>query len=326
MKVLDIIWELLVIRITGRATKEDDTELRSLLKDDPSLKRAFNTIERSHFVWNTKVIDNRRDNVWEKIEQGIQKEKSRLRIVRMWRYAAAACISLIAIGGFTLSYLTKDSEMIIAMNTEEEARFITLPDSSEVWLGKGSKIEYPENMKTGDRTVSLEGKAYFHVRKDNGKKFKVLTDIGEVTVLGTRFDITKESSENTMEVVLEEGSVRLEGNGRSEEVILKPGEMGIVKVNDGIKVKDVNAYLYTAWKDEYLNIESLPLKDVVFMLEQRYDTHIVIGENSLRDEVLSGRFGKELSLEDVFHTLGFIISIQWEKKPDGSYLLTPCKE
>lgn len=326
MKVLDRIWELLVLRMMGQTKKEDETELRSLLKDDSSWERAFDTVEKSHIVWNKKVMENRRDNIWEKIEQGIQKEKYRLRIVRTWRYVAAACIGLITAGGLTIRYLMESPEMIVAMNTEAEAKFIMLPDSSEIWLGKGSKIEYPENLATGDREISLEGKAYFHVRKDNGKKFKVLTSIGEVTVLGTRFDVTNDASDNTMEVVLEQGSVRLEGNGISKEVVLKPGEMGIVKKSDEIKVKSVNSYLYTAWKDEYLNIESLSLKDVAFMLEQRYDTRIVIEGDDLKNEVLSGRFGKDLSLEDIFRTIGFITSAQWEKKPDGSYLLTISRE
>ena len=63
----------------------------------------------------------------------------------------------------------------------------TLPDQSNIILNDGSRISYQEGKWTEDRTVRLEGEAFFSVQK--GSTFKVVTPNGTVEVLGTQFNV-----------------------------------------------------------------------------------------------------------------------------------------
>ena len=214
--------------------------------------------------------------------------------------------------------------MLIVMNQGKEALLFTLPDNSKVWLGGGSRLKYPDKLSARDRAVYLEGEAFFDVKKDNGRTFQVITDIVEVKVLGTRFDVKVSKSEKIAEVVLESGSVQLnERNETNEKVILRPGEMGRVKQQSGIEVHHVDLQLYTTWKDKYMNIESQKMENVMFMLSKRYHTEIRIEGDDLKEEIFSGRFDIEQTLDNILETISQMTPIHYQQQADGIYLVTP---
>ena len=66
---------------------------------------------------------------------------------------------------------------------------VLLADGTTVHLNAGSKLLYPVRFVGKRRIVTLEGEAYFDVRKDEEHPFVVRTRFGEVTVLGTAFNI-----------------------------------------------------------------------------------------------------------------------------------------
>ena len=66
---------------------------------------------------------------------------------------------------------------------------VILADGTTVHLNAGSKLTYPVRFAGKRRVVALEGEAYFDVVKDETRPFIVQTHLGEVTVLGTAFNI-----------------------------------------------------------------------------------------------------------------------------------------
>lgn len=255
----------------------------------------------------------------------MKKGKNRRLTLTFRRCAVAASIAvLLALCGFLGHQFFSKPDMLIVMNQGKEALLFTLPDESQVWLGGGAILRYPDKLTGRNREVYLEGEAFFDVKKDNGRTFQVLTDVVEVTVLGTRFDVKALKTENTAEVVLESGSVKLnERNNTEEAVVLRPGEMGRVNQQSGIEVRHVDLQLYTTWKDKYMNIESQKMENVMFMLSKRYHTEIRIEGEELKAEIFSGRFDIEQSLENIFETINLITPIHFQQQPDGTYLVTP---
>src|SRR5690606_24206533 len=71
---------------------------------------------------------------------------------------------------------------------------VTLPDGSKVWLNAGSTLTYPSRFNAEERVVSLEGEAYFEVRKSQtpagGMPFRVFTKGQTIEVLGTVFNVS----------------------------------------------------------------------------------------------------------------------------------------
>jgi transmembrane sensor len=185
-------------------------------------------------------------------------------------------------------------------------------------------LKYPDKLSARNREVYLDGEAFFDVKKDNGRTFQVVTELVEVKVLGTRFDVRVSEEDNMAEVVLESGSVKLNERNKAEDgVILRPGEMGRVSRQSGIEVRHVDLQLYTTWKDKYMNIESQKMENVMFMLSKRYHTEIRIEGEELKAEIFSGRFDIDQSLENIFETIDLITPIHYQQQPDGTYLVTP---
>ncbi|MEL6812888.1 MAG: FecR family protein [Bacteroidota bacterium] len=110
----------------------------------------------------------------------------RLNPVRMvFRVAAAAAILIV---GF---WFIRNSETTITTQIAQKKE-IQLPDTSEVFLNAGSEISYNENKWDQNRSLTLEGEAYFKVSK--GKTFSVETSQGTVQVLGTQFNVFSRDS------------------------------------------------------------------------------------------------------------------------------------
>ena len=312
MKENSSIWDLLAKRTDHSLSKEEAEALEQMLKEDTSLQRASQLVE----------VMNR---TWSKVEFGMKaNRKPRLKLI-IRRCAVAASIAVLCVLGGVLGYqLWAKPDMLIVMNQGKEALLFTLPDNSKVWLGGGSSLKYPDKLSARNREVYLDGEAFFDVKKDNGRTFQVVTELVEVKVLGTRFDVRVSEEDNMAEVVLESGSVKLNERNKAEDgVILRPGEMGRVSRQSGIEVRHVDLQLYTTWKDKYMNIESQKMENVMFMLSKRYHTEIRIEGEELKAEIFSGRFDIDQSLENIFETIDLITPIHYQQQPDGTYLVTP---
>src|SRR5699024_10817305 len=87
---------------------------------------------------------------------------------------------------------------------------IKLADGSHVFLNAGSSLRYPVKFpKEGKREVFLTGEAYFDIEEDKDRPFIVEANEVKINVLGTRFNVSSFSKEETAEVALVEGSVDL---------------------------------------------------------------------------------------------------------------------
>jgi transmembrane sensor len=108
------------------------------------------------------------------------KEKS-LRPPYLFMKIAAALIIFVA--GYLL---VRDTSTTITTEIAEKENFL-LPDDSQVTLNAQSEISFNENKWEEARTLTLEGEAFFKVKK--GEKFSVETPQGVVEVLGTQFNV-----------------------------------------------------------------------------------------------------------------------------------------
>ena len=74
---------------------------------------------------------------------------------------------------------------------------IMLSDGTLVWLNSGSSITYPVNFVENERSVVINGEAYFEVAKDLLKPFVVKKDQLKVHVLGTHLKLSAAIGEST---------------------------------------------------------------------------------------------------------------------------------
>lgn len=112
-------------------------------------------------------------------------------------------------------------QQLISVPRGQRKQFL-LPDSTVVWLNALSTLQYPVNMRAGERVVNLTGEAFFKVVKNTAHPFLVRTQNFQAEVLGTSFNIRAYPNELMNKTVVTEGAVKITIG--DEEAILRAQE------------------------------------------------------------------------------------------------------
>lgn len=167
---------------------------------------------------------------------------------------------------------------------------LQLSDGTIVWLNSGSKLVYPAVFNGASRSVYLEGEAIFDVSHNPNKPFKVISDLQEIEVLGTVFNVSHYPDDEIMNTVLKSGSIQLTyRKGTKKSLKLTPGTLASFNTNTSkVQTKQVNVKDYFSWKDGFLTLNGGSLKDIMTKLSRYYNVEIRIENDALANETFSG--------------------------------------
>ena len=150
---------------------------------------------------------------------------------------------------------------------------ITLSDGSEVWLNANSKFSYPAVFNGTERTVMLEGEAYFKVASNKEAPFIVMTPNITTRVLGTEFNI-KDYASDESSVVLISGSVEVSNVLREDYILLSPGEEASLQLNGSFALNKVDVESYVYWKEGFFYYDDLSLLSIMQDIGRWYNVNI----------------------------------------------------
>lgn len=162
---------------------------------------------------------------------------------------------------------------------------LTLPDSTQIWLNAGSRVEFPSRFAEGKREIYVEGEVYLEVAKDTERPFTVRTPFYDVRVLGTKFVVSAYKNETEHAVVLAEGTVEV---GLQNQLPYRLSPNHKWSVNDRkTKITEVVPYEYFCWKDGVLQFSRATLSTILHRISRYYGVKIdyVPGE----EERISGK-------------------------------------
>lgn len=202
----------------------------------------------------------------------------------LWGYAAAAAI-IIAFGIFYFTSATNTYETGFS-----EQLSVVLPDQSKVRLNANSHLEFKTYNWLDNRTLNLNGEAFFEVEKGNA--FKVLTAQGCVEVLGTKFNVV--ARENYFEVQCREGKVQVTSVPSNEKAILIPGKAVRVFKNK-LETWEFNTSEST-WTEGESTFFDTPIQQVLVALENQYQITVDASQIDLNTRFTGGFAHKDLNL------------------------------
>lgn len=179
---------------------------------------------------------------------------------------------------------------------------IMLSDGTKVMLNSASSLTFPTAFADEDRRVELNGEAYFEVAKNKGRRFKVVSGVQTVEVLGTHFNVNAYADEESIKTTLLEGAVKVSTS--SEAVLIEPGEQAILnRANGNALVKNrVNTGQETAWINGVFSFEGDDIKSVMRQVSRWYDVNIVY-VGPLNQEKYFGEISRSSRLSEVFKIL-----------------------
>lgn len=191
-------------------------------------------------------------------------------------------------------------------NPNGKKSIITLPDGSTVWLNSGSKLSYPSKFAENERIIQLDGQAFFDVKKDSLKPFRVNSSGLVTTALGTSFDINSYNDFNDdISISLVTGKIVVKNESLKSNDVVLPGEQlvySVKKQRSRIKMFDSKEVL--SWKERRLYFKNASLQEVMVRLERWYGVKVSLKNNPGENWKLNGEFEK-MSLEDVLKRISF---------------------
>lgn len=239
-------------------------------------------------------------------------KEAKVRSIKKRSYLQYAAVLVLCVLGLTtysilqfkktpVAELTAMREMV---NANGERSKITLPDNSEVYLGAGSKLTFPEKFKAGSREVSLEGEAFFEVTKNPQRPFIIHTRSVQTKVLGTSFRI-EAFRNHPLVVSVATGKVRVDdfaGAGVRSLAVLTPGQQVTyangAAVNASTAVEDVKA-----WKDGRLVFNKRSMQEITTVLERWYNVKFSYSNEAKAGEQISVVLQASVPLQKIMKVL-----------------------
>lgn len=151
---------------------------------------------------------------------------------------------------------------------------IILADGTEVYMNTDSRLVYPDHFTGAERTVFLEGEAYFKVTKDERHPFIVRTHSLQTRVLGTEFNVSSYAG-SSARVTLVEGSVEVSDMDCRTKTRIVPGEQASLQTDGDFSVRKVDVSAYVHWKDGYFYYDNVALVDIMKELGRWYNVSVV---------------------------------------------------
>jgi ferric-dicitrate binding protein FerR (iron transport regulator) len=323
-------WYLATKVLTSGLDATEQAEWETL-KNDLTFQQEFTLVEKYWSKLDTlpyQQIDPEKD--WKIVRDRVQQEIpfQRERVAMPWlRYAAviAACMAVSFFVGSRMrnGLFSGGLQQLTTIEAPAGSKtYITLPDSSRVWLNAKSKISFDESFGIDNRSLTLEGEAFFDVVKKK-VPFRVETPLYTVAVLGTAFNIKAYSDDDHVSTTLVRGLVNIEfdeENGEARVMQLKPNEK--IQVSRIIKGKEsASYYAYgiekgidaeneTSWKDGWLSVKGESLHELARKIERLYDVKINFENEELKTYRYTGRL-RQLSLEQVLKALSLTSPVEF---------------
>ncbi|HBS25222.1 MULTISPECIES: FecR domain-containing protein [Thalassospira] len=250
------------------------------------------------FLWGRLALPVKRQVQAQKSHHSVTKQPSRKQsgyLKAVMIAVVAACLVLI-VGFGSETYNTVIGRFDEnPVQSEHEVLTKMLSDGSVIKLNAESAVLIDLTAKR--RVVKLlSGEVWFDVAHDKERPFVVQTDFGDVTALGTEFNVKTDRQKVT--ISLEEGKVSvnwhvggaLENPAGEAVVTLLPGEATTL-LPDGIGDKiRFDPIATTAWRNGKMVFYQTPLSDVIDVINKYHDGHIMALSSEINNMTVSGVF------------------------------------
>lgn len=286
-----------------------DEDINSLLKDGKLSKGSREIPEFDEYT------------VFERILSGIEQSKKR-KILPMLKWACVIAMLLANAAYFLYPMVTDEIPVYREIYAPKGERLVVLlTDGSRVWLNADSKLTYPEHFAGNERNVSVEGEAYFEVKKNPENPFMVQVDNIKIKVTGTSFNVCAYPSDNEIITTLDEGKIRIgDKEANSQLYDVKPGETAIYDkaIAKYTIVSDEKYSEVSSWRDNRLVFRNTSLENVLKTLSRRFDVTFEIAENSISSYTYN--FGcSSNDLSNVIEMMSSITPIKFKRISQNKY-------
>ena len=203
-----------------------------------------------------------------------------------WGLAAAVTLCVFGAGAFLIGQHYVPTQTYATAAGQRST--VELDDGSQLILNVGTRVDVKFGRNKRQLTLKA-GEAVFTVAQDLRRPFVVLAADGEVTALGTRFQVRRESRRVT--VTLLEGRVALDREHLASPVQLNPGDQVNFSPQDsGVSRRTVDLETAASWTTGRLKFRATPLAEVLAEVNRYTKPKIRLRDASLAQRPINGMF------------------------------------
>lgn len=298
--------------LSGTMSKEQRKIFIQLDEIDFQLRKQWDEAGNESIDWQMK------EQIWRNIKNKQDNKNRRFfQMFPKWQMIAAT-VTLLLITSAGLWFAKQQAGCVndFIEVTAQESQLYTLPDSSKVWMQKGSSLRYAKAFLK-DRKVWLKGNSFFEVMRQNGVPFQVYINQGMIEVKGTSFDIHQNQNQQTNEIILFCGKVDFTAENH-ETIEMQPFQ----KLTYYIKKDNITKEWLRniKYKNGSFQFTNLPLKQLIETINSRYNSNIKLeGINLKQQSAFTGKIRLEESLKDVLQKICYSLSL--EMKANGNEIV-----
>lgn len=315
--------QLLDKYVQGECTPEEVTWLHRFY-DSFQRNAGEETDAFDQWVKQEKIRRNIQQRIADQERQHYGRHRMKAATFRRRLKIAASVLLIIGLGyGSYIAYLDMPVPEItwLEKTTQKgQKATLTLTDGTKVYLNVDSRLAFPEHFEADQRTVTLEGEAFFDVARNPLRPFIITSGKLTTTVLGTSFNIKAFEGE-PLQVTVATGQVKVNAqhdDGTSQEVLLHPYQQAFY--DEALSKKEVDIQKFIAWREKVIQFDEVSLAEAVVVLERWFDVSIEIENESVRRCRISGTYINE-NLINVLESFKHILDITYRVEGDRTIIL-----
>lgn len=323
----------------GTYSRKDYRQIKSVFRnlENRAQLRAFLENHWSEFT-TEKMPSENIDHLLDKIHHKIrleEKQMGKTRFLTIFQKAAAILIIPLLLSFLAMFYFQSQSgaepgepvaenvgmaEIQCPLGARTKFR---LPDGTTGFLNSGSKLQYPVRF-SGERNVTVSGEVFFDVAHDSLNPFVVHTPNLNLNVLGTQFNVIAYEDGSKEEIILNEGSVKVDAkNGTPLDKLVPNQKLVLNKEKMTFKTTTVEASQYIGWTEGKLIFRNEGMQEVAERLGRWYNAEIRIEDEELLEHSFHATFIDE-PLEEVLKHMALTTPYTYkvlprEKNEDNIY-------
>jgi len=249
-----------------------------------------------------------------------------LRYAAVW--AGLLIVGFLAIQQFRKTNRPDIITYVQKINRQNKPVKYLLPDSSEVYLGPGSRLRFPAQFAGRTRELSLQGEAFFQVKHNALKPFMIHTGEILTQVLGTSFKVQAFEGQRLV-VAVATGKVGVSRHTAklSETLaLLTPGHTVTWNSKTGEAVEgttDISGL--QQWTSGDMVFEEQTMAEIALELQRRYAVQLDFADKSIADHQVSGTFPANKPIEKIMKALAAAGKFQYETSNHKSFKIYKSK-
>ena len=320
---------LLVKYITREADESEIDQVRNWINAHPENAQYFAQL---YETWQNMlhlkpgVVDE--EKAFNKFSSLIIPQETKYRQLYRWSKIAAVVVLFGILSALLIGHYAQNVQSIRQVSVNNGGiKKVVLSDGTLIWLNAGSKLSYNTDFGKKNRTVYLEGEAFFEIAA--GKKtipFIVNTKNYTIRDIGTKFNLKAYLNDQFLETTVVKGEVSVEGNVDSdtremsriyvkpqqvlriyyqqqkEKYAYKPADVQELKNLNEIQMLQIDSARmdkYDGWKENLLVFDGNTLDEISKVLERRYNVKINMDDASLKNIRYSGSFKNVATIDKV---------------------------